>query len=142
LTDAWLSSVSQNLARAEPIAAATKLLLKVHARIPLIEVEFPRLRGHLTAARFGLAERIAEEREHIRHLVRKHVEDKAQIARSEGERHARRLRELTAQQQKLVQLYYRDAVSEDVLRQNKPASPRSERRSRSGSEPPGTKSKT
>ena len=58
----------------------------------------------------------AEEREHVRRLVRKHVEDKAQIARSEGERHARRLRELTAQQQKLVQLYYRDAVSEDVLK--------------------------
>ena len=44
------------------------------------------------------------------------VEEYGQIAHSEGERHARRLRELTAQQQKLVQLYYRDAVSEDVLR--------------------------
>ena len=56
-----------------------------------------------------------DEREHVRGLVRKHVEDKAQISRSEGERHARRLRELTTQQQKLVQLFYRDAVSEDVL---------------------------
>ena len=34
----------------------------------------------------------------------------------ESEQHARRLRELTTQQQKLVQLYYRDAVSEDVLK--------------------------
>jgi site-specific DNA recombinase len=58
----------------------------------------------------------AEEREQVRHAVRKYVGDKAQVARSEGERHARRLRDLTTQQQKLVQLYYRDAVSEDVLR--------------------------
>ena len=45
-----------------------------------------------------------------------HHRERAQVARTESERHARRLRELTTQQQKLVQLYYRDAVSEDVLR--------------------------
>jgi len=38
----------------------------------------------------------AEEREQVRRAVRRYVEGKAQIARSEGERHARRLRKLTA----------------------------------------------
>ena len=57
-----------------------------------------------------------DEREHVRALVRSAVEKKALVARTETERHARRLRDLTTQQQKLVQLYYRDAVSEDVLR--------------------------
>lgn len=35
--------------------------------------------------------------------------------RRESARHARRLRELTAQQQKLVQLYYRGTIGEEVL---------------------------
>jgi ABC-type branched-subunit amino acid transport system ATPase component len=48
--------------------------------------------------------------------VRSTIEKRAQVARTESERHARRLRELTTQQQKLVQLFYRDAVSEDVLK--------------------------
>ena len=57
-----------------------------------------------------------EEREQVRQAVRRCIEKKALVARSESERHSRRLRELTTQQQKLVQLYYRDAVSEDVLK--------------------------
>ncbi len=57
-----------------------------------------------------------EEREYVREAVRSTIEKRAQVARTESERHARRLRELTTQQQKLVQLFYRDAVSEDVLR--------------------------
>ena len=57
-----------------------------------------------------------EERERVRQAVRDHIEKKALVARNESNRHARRLRELTTQQQKLVQLYYRDAVSEDVLK--------------------------
>lgn len=41
--------------------------------------------------------------------------EKANSATAEAERHARRLHELTAQQQKLVQLYYRDAISVEVM---------------------------
>ena len=56
-----------------------------------------------------------DEREQVRSAVRDYIEKKALVARSESDRHVRRLRELTTQQQKLVQLYYRDAVSIDVL---------------------------
>jgi site-specific DNA recombinase len=52
----------------------------------------------------------------IRRDLRAYVETKAQVARRESERHKRRLRELTAQQQKLVQLYYNGGVSEEVLK--------------------------
>jgi hypothetical protein len=52
----------------------------------------------------------------IRQDLRAYVETKAQVARRESERHKRRLRELTAQQQKLVQLYYNGGVSEEVLK--------------------------
>jgi site-specific DNA recombinase len=52
----------------------------------------------------------------VRRALREYVESKADVARQEGERHRRRLHELTAEQQKLVQLYYRKAVSEEVLR--------------------------
>jgi hypothetical protein len=45
----------------------------------------------------------------VRQAVREHVEAKTEIARRESERHNRRLRELTGQQQKLVQLYYKDS---------------------------------
>jgi hypothetical protein len=40
---------------------------------------------------------------------------KAEVARRASERHTRRLRELTGQQQKLVQLFYKCGVSEEVL---------------------------
>jgi hypothetical protein len=55
------------------------------------------------------------EREAVRQAVKDFVETKAQTAVRESQRHARRLKELNAEQQKLVQLYYRDLVSEDVL---------------------------
>jgi hypothetical protein len=45
-----------------------------------------------------------------------HVEINSQVARRESERHKRRLRELTAQQQKLVQLYYDGGVSKRCFR--------------------------
>jgi hypothetical protein len=83
-----------------------------------------------------------EEREHVREAVRSTIEKRAQVARTEGERHARRLRELTTQQQKLVQLFYRDAVSETCCVPNKPASPPSKPKSSNGHSPPGTKSMT
>ena len=51
----------------------------------------------------------------VRQALRDYVQTKAEVARRESDRHGRRLRELTGQQQKLVQLYYRNAVSEEVL---------------------------
>ena len=56
-----------------------------------------------------------QEQTALREAVREFVGSKAENARAEAERHSRRLRELTAQQQKLVQLYYRDAISVEVL---------------------------
>jgi hypothetical protein len=55
------------------------------------------------------------ERDLVRARVRDHAEAKAQTATRESERHARRLRELTDQQQKLIQLFYRELVSEEAL---------------------------
>lgn len=52
----------------------------------------------------------------VRQSVREYVEAKTEIGRRESERHNRRLRELTDQQQKLVQLYYKDSISEEVLK--------------------------
>jgi hypothetical protein len=57
-----------------------------------------------------------QEQTLIREVLLAHVEINAQQARNEADRHARRLRELTAEQQKLVQLYYKKAVSEEVLK--------------------------
>jgi hypothetical protein len=57
----------------------------------------------------------AREQDALREAVREFVGNKAEHAKAEAERHERRLRELTAQQQKLVQLYYRDAISIEVL---------------------------
>lgn len=51
----------------------------------------------------------------IREALLAHVETHTKTARSEAERHQRRLRELTGQQQKLVQLYYKGGVSEEVM---------------------------
>jgi site-specific DNA recombinase len=52
----------------------------------------------------------------VRRDLRAYVETKAEVARRESARHNRRLRELTAQQQKLVQLFYNGGVSEEVLK--------------------------
>ncbi len=52
----------------------------------------------------------------MRRDLRAYVEAKAEVARRESDRHARRLRELIAQQQKLVQLYYNGGVSDEVLK--------------------------
>jgi site-specific DNA recombinase len=57
----------------------------------------------------------SERQRQIRQAVREYVEPRLQNAKREAERHQRRLRELTAEQQKLAQLYYRDLVSEEVL---------------------------
>jgi site-specific DNA recombinase len=57
-----------------------------------------------------------EEQNEVREALRDYVHAKTEIARRESERHNRRLHELTGQQQKLVQLYYKGGVSEEVLK--------------------------
>jgi site-specific DNA recombinase len=56
-----------------------------------------------------------EQTEQVRQDVRALVEDRLAIARKESEQHSRRLRTLQDEQQKLVQLYYKGGVSEEVL---------------------------
>jgi site-specific DNA recombinase len=55
------------------------------------------------------------QQEAIRDALHAYVDARAEVARRESSRHARRLRELTGEQQKLVQLYYKGNVSEEVL---------------------------
>jgi hypothetical protein len=52
----------------------------------------------------------------IREALLSRAETMAQAARKEASRHARRLRELTSQQQKLVHLYYEQGVSKEVMK--------------------------
>jgi hypothetical protein len=57
-----------------------------------------------------------DERANIREALHDYVQSKAEVARRNSERHARRLRELTGQQQKLLQAFYNGSVDEDVLK--------------------------
>lgn len=56
-----------------------------------------------------------QEQEAITQAVREQAEARALVAKKESDRHNRRLRELNAQQQKLVQLHYQEAVSIEVM---------------------------
>jgi hypothetical protein len=56
-----------------------------------------------------------EEQTVIRRVLLAHAEAGAKVARSDADRHARRVRELQSQQQKLLELYYDDGVSKEVL---------------------------
>jgi site-specific DNA recombinase len=58
----------------------------------------------------------AAEQTAIREALLARAETMGQAARKEASRHARRLRELTDQQQKLVHLYYEQGVSKEVLK--------------------------
>jgi site-specific DNA recombinase len=57
-----------------------------------------------------------DEQDAIRQALREYVDSKAEVARRNSKRHDRRLRELTGQQQKLLQAFYNGGVDEDVLR--------------------------
>jgi site-specific DNA recombinase len=54
-------------------------------------------------------------KEQIRAELRNELADRAAVIRQEAERHERALKGIEAKQEKLVQLYYRDLVSEDVF---------------------------
>jgi site-specific DNA recombinase len=60
----------------------------------------------------GLAPTVKEQ---IRTELRDELSDRAAVIRQEAERHERALKGIEAKQEKLVQLYYRDLVSEDVF---------------------------
>ena len=51
----------------------------------------------------------------VRRALLDHAEASAKVARAEADRHKRRLRELISQQQKLLELYYEEGVSKEVL---------------------------
>jgi site-specific DNA recombinase len=56
-----------------------------------------------------------EQIEKVRRDVGEQVEERLAVARKQSEHHSRRLRILQEEQQKLVQLYYKGGVSEEVL---------------------------
>jgi hypothetical protein len=66
-------------------------------------------------ARYKTLTLTAAQQDAIREALHAYVDARAEVARRESSRHARRLRELTGEQQKLVQLYYKGKVSEGVL---------------------------
>jgi site-specific DNA recombinase len=53
--------------------------------------------------------------EQIRRELHEHLSDQAAVVRQDAERHERALKAIEAKHEKLVQLYYRDLVSEDVF---------------------------
>ncbi len=57
-----------------------------------------------------------DEQTIVREALHAYVQSKSEIARRESARHTRRLHDLTGEQQKLVQLYYKGGVSEEVLK--------------------------
>ncbi|HEX5852527.1 MAG TPA: recombinase family protein, partial [Solirubrobacteraceae bacterium] len=56
-----------------------------------------------------------DEQNIVREALHAYVQSKTEIARRESARHTRKLQDLTGEQQKLVQLYYKGGVSEEVL---------------------------
>jgi DNA invertase Pin-like site-specific DNA recombinase len=57
----------------------------------------------------------AEVQEQIRQELREELTDRTALIEREAERHQRALKAIEAKQEKLVQLYYRDLVSENVF---------------------------
>ena len=57
----------------------------------------------------------AAQCEAAREIVREQVAERLNVARTQSEQHARRLRQLQDDQQKLLQLYYKGGVSDEVL---------------------------
>ncbi len=79
-----------------------------YARVDMVEEKLEEQLGRVMLS--------AAEVERIEALVRERATERAEVASREGKRHERRLKELTTQQQKLVQLHYQDAISMEVLK--------------------------
>jgi site-specific DNA recombinase len=56
-----------------------------------------------------------EQCQGVRQQIEAEVEDRLAVARKQSEHHSRKLRTLLDEQQKLIQLYYRGGVSDEVL---------------------------
>jgi site-specific DNA recombinase len=78
-----------------------------HVQVADIEHAVERYYGRVS---FGHA-----QREAVRKAVRDYSETLMLTARKESDRHARRLHELQREQQKLLQLFYKGSVAEEVL---------------------------
>jgi site-specific DNA recombinase len=78
-----------------------------HASVPTVE---ERIEEHYRGVRIA-----AEAQEQIRVELRAELADRSTLVQRETERHQRALKAIEAKQEKLVQLYYKDLVSEDVF---------------------------
>jgi site-specific DNA recombinase len=57
----------------------------------------------------------SEQQEIVRQAVREYAASHMQVAQRESDRHARRLQELQREQQKLLHLFYKGSIAEEVL---------------------------
>ena len=78
-----------------------------HASVPTVEEH---IEEHYHGVRIA-----AEVQEQIRAELRAELADRSTLIERETERHQRALKAIEAKQEKLVQLYYKDLVSEDVF---------------------------
>ena len=78
-----------------------------HASVPTVEEH---IEQHYRSVHIR-----AEVQEQIRAELREELADRSTLIQREAERHQRALKAIEAKQEKLVQLYYKDLVSEDVF---------------------------
>jgi DNA invertase Pin-like site-specific DNA recombinase len=78
-----------------------------HSSVPTVE---DHIEQHYRSVRIP-----AEIQEQIRTELRAELTDRTALIEREAERHQRALKAIEAKQEKLIQLYYRDLVSEDVF---------------------------
>jgi site-specific DNA recombinase len=78
-----------------------------HYSVPTVEEHVRRLYRTLRIP--------AKVKEQIRQELRHELADRAALIRQQGERYERTLKAIEAKQEKLVQLYYKDLVTEDVF---------------------------
>lgn len=77
------------------------------------EVEAAKARSQEAKAEY--VELTSAETEDVRRQLREQIGVRLEVARKQSERHKRKLRDLQNEQQKLLQLFYRGGVDEDVL---------------------------
>jgi site-specific DNA recombinase len=78
-----------------------------HASVPAVDEH---IQEHYRSVRIS-----AEIQEQIREELREELSDRSALIQREAERHQRALKAIEAKQEKLVQLHYKDLVSEDVF---------------------------
>jgi hypothetical protein len=93
-------------------------------------------------ARYKTLTLTAVQQEAIREALHDYVDARAEVARRESSRHTRRLRELTGEQEKLVQPTTRARSPREVLEAEQPASRPSAPRPAAGQRQPSARSQT